>query len=346
MTMMNIKMFLESLTLGTLADYLVALLYHPIGHLIISLAIILAFLGANAMVLLYAERRVAGFIQRRPGPYEVGPQGLLQPLVDGGKLASKQLVTPMGADPILFWLAPVVSLAPVIICFFPIPFSPMLTGLDVNLGLLLILAFSGLNTFALCLAGWGSNNKYGLLGAARAVAQSVAYEIPLLLAVLSVAFQVGSLNLSVIAAGQTKGILSWNVFVQPLAFFIFFVSAVAETNRAPFDLPEAESELTAGFHTEYSGMGFSTFFLAEYSYMVVVCAVATTLFLGGWDGPVLDGPWWFLGKTFALVLALMWFRWTFPRVRFDQLLNICWKWLIPLGMINLILTAFIVKVVG
>jgi NADH-quinone oxidoreductase subunit H len=338
--------FLESITLKSLASGAVALLYSPLGHLIISLAVILAFLGVNAMVLLYAERRVAAFIQRRPGPYEVGPQGVLQPLVDGGKLASKQLITPIGADPILFWLAPIVSLAPVIICFFPLPFSPLLTGMEMNLGLLLILAFSGLNTLALILAGWGANNKYALLGAARAVAQSVAYEIPLLLAVLSVAFQVGSLNLSTIAAGQAKGLLSWNVFVQPLAFLIFFISTVAETNRAPFDLPEAESELTAGFHTEYAGMGFSTFFLAEYSYMVVVSAVATALFLGGWHGPFLSGPWWFLGKTFALVLALMWFRWTFPRVRFDQLLNVCWKWLIPLGLVNLLVTALIVKVVG
>lgn len=342
----EIYAFLNTLNLGALAGYGLALLHHPLGHIIISLAAILAFLGLNAMVLLYAERRVAAFIQRRPGPYQVGPQGLLQPLADGGKLASKQLVTPLGADPILFWLAPIVSLAPVVICFFPLPFSPTLTGMEVNLGLLLILAFSGLNTVALCLAGWGSNNKYSLLGAARGVAQSVAYEIPLLLSVLSVAFYTGSLNLSVIAEGQAKGILSWNIFVQPLAFVIFFISAVAETNRAPFDLPEAESELTAGFHTEYSGMGFSIFFLAEYSYIVVVCAVATALFLGGWGGPFLPGPWWFLAKTFALVLSLMWFRWTFPRVRFDQLLNVCWKWLIPLGLANLALTALIVKVVG
>jgi NADH-quinone oxidoreductase subunit H len=305
---------------------LTALLSHPLGQMIAALAAIMAFLAVNGLVLLYAERKVAGFIQRRPGPYEVGPHGLLQPFADAGKLISKQL-----------------SLAPVVVCFLPIPFSPVLTGMNINLGLLLILAFSGLNTLALCLAGWGSNNKYSLLGAARAVAQSVAYEIPLLLAVLAVAFQVGSLDLSAIAAPQTKGLLSWNVFVQPLAFVIFFISAVAETNRAPFDLPEAESELTAGFHTEYSGMGFGIFFLAEYSYMVVVCSVATALFLGGWDGPVFPGPWWFLGKVFALVFALMWFRWTFPRVRFDQLLNVCWKWLIPLGLANLAATAFLVK---
>ena len=231
------------------------------------------------------------------------------------------------------------------ICFLPIPFSPLLTGMDVNLGLLLILAFSGLNTLALCLAGWGSNNKYSLLGAARAVAQSVAYEIPLLLAVLAVAFQTGSLNLSVIAASRAGACCPGTSSRSPLAFFIFFVAAVAETNRSPFDLPEAESELTAGFHTEYSGMGFGIFFLAEYSYMVVVCAVATALFLGGWDGPVLPGLWWFLAKVFGLIFVMMWFRWTFPRVRFDQLLNICWKWLIPLGLLNLVVTALMVKLV-
>jgi NADH-quinone oxidoreductase subunit H len=325
---------------------LAELLTHPLGHMIAALAAIMAFLGVNGIVLLYAERKVAGFIQRRPGPYEVGPHGLLQPLADAGKLMSKQLITPLGADRLLFWLAPIIALAPVVVCFMPIPFSPLLTGMDTNLGLVLILAFSGLNTVALCVAGWGSNNKYSVLGAARAVAQSVAYEIPLLLAVLAVAFQCGSLNLSVIAAGQTRHIWSWNVFVQPLAFAIFLVAAVAETNRAPFDLAEAESELTAGFHAEYAGMGFGVFFLAEYSYMVVVSAVATALFLGGWDGPLFPGPWWFLAKTFALVMAMMWFRWTFPRVRFDQLLNVCWKWLIPLGLANLAATALVVKLVS
>jgi NADH-quinone oxidoreductase subunit H len=321
------------------------LLTHPLVHLLVALVAILTFIALNGLILVYVERKVAGFIQRRPGPFEVGPHGLLQPIADALKLVGKQLVMPSGADRILFWAAPLLSFAPVAICLLPIPFGPHLLGLNVNLGLLLVLAFSGLNVLALCLAGWGSNNKFALLGAARAVSQSVAYEIPLLLSVLSVAFTCGSLNFVDITASQTRGLLSWNVFSQPLAFLIFFVSALAETNRAPFDMPEAESELTAGFHTEYSGMGFGLFFLAEYSYMIVVSAVASVLFLGGWSGPFFSGHWWMLGKIYTLIVIMMWFRWTYPRVRFDQLLNICWKWLIPLSLINLLGTALMINLV-
>lgn len=324
---------------------LLQLLSNPLIYLLVALIVILTFIALNGLILVYVERKVAGFIQRRPGPFEVGPHGLLQPIADALKLVGKQLVMPNGADNVLYWAAPLLSFAPVAVCLLPIPFGPNLIGYNVNLGVLLVLAFSGLNVLALCLAGWGSNNKYALLGAARAVAQSVAYEIPLLLSVLCVAFTSGSLNFSEITATQSKGLLSWNIFSQPLAFLIFFVSALAETNRAPFDLPEAESELTAGFHTEYSGMGFGLFFLAEYSYMIVVCAVCSVLFLGGWSGPILPGHWWMLAKIYTLILAMMWFRWTYPRVRFDQLLNLCWKWLIPLSLINLMTTALMINLV-
>lgn len=311
--------------------------------IVVALALLAGFVGLNGLVLVYLERKVAGHIQRRPGPFEVGPHGILQPIADAVKLVGKQLVTPRAADKWLFWTAPILSFAPVFVMFLPIPFSPILTAMELDLGLLLILAFAGINVLALCLAGWSSENKWSLLGAARAVSQSVAYEIPLLLAVLAIAFQFGSLNLSTIVAGQGPWPWQWNIMVQPVAFFIFFICALAETNRAPFDLAEAESELTAGFHTEYSGMGFGIFFLAEYAAMIVVCGVGTALFLGGWNGPVAPGVWWFLAKVYLLLLVMMWFRWTYPRVRFDQLLNLCWKWLLPLALINLLATLILVK---
>lgn len=312
-------------------------------HLIIAIVACMLWLALNALLLVYCERKFAGHIQRRPGPFEVGPHGILQPLIDGVKLMCKQLVTPDGADPYLYWLAPMLSMLPVMLLYMPIPYGPVLTGLEVNLGLLLILAFSGFNVLALLLAGWGSNNKWGILGAARAVAQSVAYEIPLLLSVLAIAFMTGTLNMSEITAQQGAWPWQWNVVTQPLAFIVFMVSMFGETNRAPFDLAEAESELTAGFHTEYSSMGFGLFFMAEYGYMVVICSVCSVLFLGGFKGPIMDGWWWMLLKTYALLFVMIWARWTFPRVRFDQLLNVNWKWLLPLATFNLLATAFIMK---
>jgi NADH-quinone oxidoreductase subunit H len=324
------------------------LLANPFVQILIALGGILGFVGLNGLVMVYVERKVAGFIQRRPGPYEVGPWGLLQPAVDAVKLVGKQLVTPPSGDRLLFWAAPLLAFAPVVVMFLPIPFGPVLTGMRLDLGLILILAFSGLSVLSLCLAGWGSNNKWSLIGAARSVAQSVAYEIPLLLSVLAVAMMTGSFNLYEITQAQGAWPWQWNA-ANPLAlvaFFIFFVSALGETNRAPFDLPEAESELTAGFHTEYSGMGFGLFFLAEYASMIVICGVAVTLFLGGWNGPIKGGWWWFLAKLYALLLVMVWMRWTFPRVRFDQLLNLNWKWLMPMAIVNLLLVAAYVKIAG
>jgi NADH-quinone oxidoreductase subunit H len=313
-------------------------------RIVVGLVAVAAFVGLSAIVLVYAERKIAGHVQRRPGPFEVGPHGILQAVADALKLIGKQLVMPTNADPFLYWMAPVLAFFPVLLLFLPLPFGPSITVWEVNLGILLILAFAGFNVLALLLAGWASNNKYGLLGAGRAVAQSVAYEIPLLLSVLAIAFQFGTLDLSTLVEQQGSWPWQWNFIKQPIAFLLYVVCAFAETNRAPFDLPEAESELTAGFHTEYSGMGFGMFFLAEYANMIVVSGVCTALFLGGWKGPFVDGFWWYLTKVFGMVAFMMWVRWTYPRIRFDQLLNINWKWLLPLATLNLLGTAFLMKV--
>ncbi|MDR1487215.1 MAG: NADH-quinone oxidoreductase subunit NuoH [Deltaproteobacteria bacterium] len=315
-------------------------------QIIVAVLLIIGLMVGNAVVMVYVERKVAGFIQRRPGPYEVGPIGTVQPICDSMKLLGKQLFVPANIDWILFFLAPVLAFFPVLLLFLPIPFGPYLTGLGVGDGILLILAFAGFGVLSNILAGWSSNNKYGLLGAARAVSQSVAYEIPMIMALLAVVFMSGSLNLSEIVAQQGSWPWQWNIVVQPLAFFIYLVSLVGETNRAPFDLPEAESELTAGFHTEYSGMGFALFFLSEYANMLLVSFVCATFFLGGYKGPFLDGFWWTFAKAYAVMFFIVWIRWTFPRVRFDQLLNINWKWLLPLSIINLWLTAIIMKIIS
>jgi NADH-quinone oxidoreductase subunit H len=316
-------------------------------RLIIGLVAVLAFSQLNALFLVWLERKVAGHIQLRPGPKEVGPFGLLQTIVDGLKLVGKELITPGPADKKLFVLAPILVFMPVLVAFLVLPFGPDMIIRDMNVGVLLIFGFSTFSVLAILAGGWASNNKYALLGAIRAVAQGVAYEIPLLLTVMSVVLMVNSFKLSDIVNAQGN---FWFIFVQPVAGLIFLICATAETNRAPFDIPEAESELIAGFHTEYSGMRFGLFFLAEYTNMFIVSAVATSLFFGGWQGPFgyslgLPGIVWFLMKTYLLIFVLMWVRWTFPRVRFDQLMNFAWKVMIPLSLANLLITAVILKLI-
>jgi NADH-quinone oxidoreductase subunit H len=309
-------------------------------RMIVGLIGVIALVSVNALFLIWVERKVSGHMQLRPGPMEVGPHGVLQSLADALKLMGKELITPEEVDKPIYWLAPIVVFLPVLLSFLVIPFSQTMIIRDMNVGIVLILAFSTLSVLAILMAGWSSNNKYSVFGAIRSVAQNVAYEIPLLVTVMSIILMVGSFKLSDIVAAQSR---NWFIVVQPLAFILYIICATAETNRAPFDLPEAESELVAGFHTEYTGMRFALFFLAEYTNMFIAAAVATVLFLGGWHGPILPGAVWFLIKVYAIVFLLMWFRWTFPRVRFDQLVTFAWKILIPLAFVNLLITAFVLK---
>jgi NADH-quinone oxidoreductase subunit H len=307
---------------------------------IIGLIGVIILVVINALILTWAERKVAGHMQRRIAAKEVGPFGLIQPIADSLKLLGKELLTPVNVDKPLYYLAPTLIFIPVLVSFIVIPFDSYLQVKDINVGILVILAFSSLSMLSILIAGWGSNNKYSLIGAVRSVAQNIAYEIPLLLSLLPIVIIASSLSLRDIVEAQ-KGI--WFVIYQPFAFLIYFIAGVAETNRTPFDLPEAESELVAGFHTEYSGMRFAIFFLAEYTNIMIISAIATTFFLGGYLGPVLPGIVWFLIKTYFLVFVILWFRWTFPRVRFDQLLNFSWKILIPVSFANLLITGGILK---
>ncbi len=314
-------------------------------RMVISVIIIISFLFLNAIMMGYAERKIAGHVQRRPGPMEVGFHGILQMIIDGIKLVAKELIVPFNVDRTLFRVAPLLSFTPVILPLLVIPFSEKLQARDLNMGLIFIVTMGSVNVMAILVGGWGSNNKYSMFGAMRAVAQAISYEIPILLSMLAVILMCNTFSLKEIVGAQQK---IWFVFLQPVAFLIYVIGGLAETNRAPFDLPEAESELTAGFHTEYSGMGFSLFFLSEYTNMFIVASVATVLFLGGWHGPHLPygeylGVVWFLLKVYFLLFLMIMARWTYPRVRFDQLLNFSWKYLVPFSLVNLLITAVIVK---
>ncbi|MCK5226972.1 MAG: NADH-quinone oxidoreductase subunit NuoH [Desulfobulbaceae bacterium] len=315
--------------------------------LLVSLVAVIAFAALNAAYLVWVERKGAGHIQRRIGPKEVGPFGLLQPLADGAKLMSKQLLVPKGVDPVLFKVAPILVLVPAIMSFVTIPFSETLVGRDINLGLLMIFAFASVNVLGILIGGWGSRNKYAVISAVRAVSQNIAYEVPMLVIVLSIVMVSHTLNLNEIVRQQAGFFWHWNIFrldlslLMPVSFLVFFVCMLAETNRAPFDMAEAESELIAGAFTEYSGMGFGVFFMGEYANIVIGCALAVILFLGGWQCPfgVASGWWWFLIKLYALIWSVVWIRWTYPRTQFYGLLNLSWKILIPIAFVNLILTS-------
>ena len=303
-------------------------------------AVIMGYLTVNSLMIIWLERKFSARIQRRLGPTEVGPFGLLQTAADMLKLISKELLTPEHVHKPLYLIAPVLVFAPILALCSLFPVAENWVFFDYDIALVLLLAFSGLNVVGIFAAGWGSNNKYALLGAVRAVAQNISYEIPLILSIIPIVMITRSLSLYEIAAAQSSFPF---ILVQPLAAVIYMISATAETNRAPFDIPEAESELVAGFHTEYSGMRFGLFFFAEFSNMIIVCAVATVIFLGGWHGPLLPGVVWFFIKVYALILVMMWVRWTFPRLRFDQLMPFAWVILVPLAILNLLVTTVVIK---
>jgi NADH-quinone oxidoreductase subunit H len=312
----------------------------------------------SAAVMVYSERKVAAFIQQRYGPYLVGPKGLLQPIADVVKLMFKESLRPVAADKVIFILAPILSATAAFAAFAVVPFGAETTffGLleepiklqvaDVNVAILVVFAITSISVYGIVLAGWSSNSKYSLLGALRSASQMISYELSYGMALASVLVLAGSLSLTDIVNAQQGAWLGfiprWFVFVQPLGFVIFMIAGVAETNRAPFDFPEAEQELVAGYHTEYSSTAFMMFFLAEYINMVTAAAVATDLFLGGWHGPFLPeylGWIWFLVKIAAILFFYIWMRWTLPRLRYDQLMQFGWKVLLPLAALNLIVTA-------
>jgi NADH-quinone oxidoreductase subunit H len=336
------------------------LLSSEIVRVIAFLVGIIAFAALNAAYLVWLERKEAGHMQRRIGPKEVGPFGLLQPIVDGIKLMTKQLFLPKGCDPILFMIAPLMIMVPAVMSFVTIPFSETLVARNINIGLLMIFAFASVNVLGLLLGGWGSANKYAIIAAARTVSQNVAYEIPMLITVIAVVMVTGTLNLNEIVIQQSGMFWNWNIFrldaslLMPVMFVIFFICSLAETNPAPFDMAEAESELIAGIYTEYPGMGFGVFFMGEYANIVIGCALTTILFLGGWQSPipfhpegflgVIWGVFWFFLKLYALIFTVIWIRWTYPRTQFYELLNLSWKVLIPISLFNLILTALQIKI--
>ncbi|OGN95650.1 MAG: NADH-quinone oxidoreductase subunit H [Chloroflexi bacterium RBG_13_51_18] len=309
-------------------------------HWVFFTIVIIAFVLIMVMGAIYIERRGMARMQSRLGPNRTGPFGLLQPVADAVKVLLKENIVPATADKIVHWLAPIVAFAPVLMIFTVIPFQNGALLADLNIGILYIVAISSVATVGTFMAGWGSGNKYSLLGAMRNIAAVVSYEIPMVLAIVGVVMVSGSLSMNQIVAGQDIPY----ILMQPLGFLIFFIAACAEINRSPFDLMEADSELTAGFHTEYSGMKFAMFYLVEYAEAIAMSAIITTLFLSGWRGPLLP-PWlWFIIKTFIVFFVMVWTRTTLPRVRIDQLMGLAWKFLFPLALINLFVTAIQVVV--
>ena len=339
--------FIQSVVIPRLPEAVASHFPVEMGTVLVMFACAGIFVGVVPLlplVLVLAERKVSARFQNRTGPMRVGPWGTLQTLADGVKLIFKEDFIPPQGDKLLFLLAPYIIFACSFAVFAAIPFSEGILVSDFNIGIFYIMAISSVIVMGVIMAGWSSNSKWSLLGSLRSAAQIVSYEIPLGLSILTVVMLVESLSMQEIVASQSNGVFSWLIFRTPftfIAFFIFFISSIAEVNRTPFDLPEAESEIVAGFHTEYSGMRFALFFIAEYANMFAVSAIAVTLFLGGWEGvlpgyDILGGFPGFVIKSLGLVFLMMWLRWTLPRLRVDQLMNLCWKYFIPIAFFNIL----------
>jgi len=327
-----------------------------ITEMLIIGVLILLFYAIIGLFLVYAERKVCAFMQNRLGPNRVGPFGIFQTIADLFKLLFKELIPIKNADGFLFNLAPFIVIIASFMAIAAIPFAKGLHAIDLNIGVLYVIAVSAMGVIGVLLAGWSSNNKYSLIGAMRSGAQIVSYELSVGLSIITIVILAGSMQLSEIVEAQRAG---WFIFRGHIpafiAFIVFLISSTAETNRGPFDLAEAESELTAGYHTEYSGIKFAFFFLAEYINMFIVASIAATVFLGGWM-PFHVGHWdgfnhimdfippfiWYIGKTFFVIFLMMWFKWTFPRLRIDQLLTLEWKYLLPINLVNVLIMSFIV----
>ncbi|MBI2324796.1 MAG: NADH-quinone oxidoreductase subunit NuoH [Chloroflexi bacterium] len=316
-------------------------------RLLIAVVLALVLILNGALVLIYLERKIQATMQDRIGPYHVGPFGLLQTFADALKLIAKEDFRAGQTDTAFFIAAPALVFSPMLASFVVIPFAPGIVGADLNIGLLYLATLGSMGVLGIVIAGWASNNKYSLVGGLRSAGQLISYEVPGILSLVTAVLVVGSLSMVRIAESQPGPFT--NIFVIPLAFVTYFIAALAETNRTPFDLPEAESELVAGYLTEYSGMRWGTMLaLTEYGNVTIVCAIMSTLWFGGWQGPGVDsgpvtgpvlGLLWFTLKTYAFILVFMWIRATLPRLRIDQLMSFCWKLLIPLTLLNLAVTA-------
>jgi NADH-quinone oxidoreductase subunit H len=304
-------------------------------HWLFFTVALIVFILVMVMGAIYIERRGMGRMQSRLGPNRVGPFGLLQPVADAVKILLKENIIPLSADKIVHFLAPIIAFAPVMVVFTVLPFANGGSLTDLNIGILFVVAISSISSIGTFMAGWGSGNKYSLLGAMRAVAAIVSYEIPLALGIISIVLMSGTLSMNGIVLSQNIPF----ILMQPLGFLVFFMAALAEINRSPFDLLEADQEIVAGYQTEYSGMRFAMFYLVEYAEAIAMSGVISTLFLGGWRGPGLPPYIWFIVKTLIVFFVIVWVRTTLPRVRIDQMMGLAWKFLLPAGLINLFITA-------